>query len=290
MSFIKGLRFFLSLSVICVIGMLITSYPGEVKFEWFGYTIALPIGLFIACSLVAFGLVTLLLNFWQWLWNLPHNYLKNLQKKRVQRANNLLIDGLSAIAAGQNQEAKEVIGVACELLPENPITQFIAAQASYTTGDEETATRQYTLMLKDRRTSFLGLRGLIIQANGRQDHRLAQEYINRALQVRPDSPWLQDEYLLNTIHLAQKGTFPKIEKNKITKYLTKPRWARHQAMLHWLKLQDTKPLSGSEKEKLHVKIFELAPDWTANVQQLVEYYLHHQAFSKAQKLLLDAFK
>ena len=290
MAFIKGLRFFLSLSIVCIIGILITSYPGEVRFEWLGYSVSLPVGLFITCSLVVFGLVNIFINLWKLLWNLPHNYLKNLKKKKIQRANNLLIDGLSAIAAGQNQEAKEVISVACELLPENPLAQFIAAQASHTTGDEEAAIRHYTLMLKDKRTNFLGLRGLITQAKGREDYRLAQEYINKALQIRPDSPWLQEEYLSNTVYLAQKGTFPNLEKNKITKYLTKPRWTRHQAILYWLKIQNNQLLNFSEKEKLHIKIFELAPDLTINVQQLVEYYLHIQAYSKAQKILLNAFK
>ena len=205
MALIKGLRFFIALSVVCIIGILITSYPGEVKFEWFGYFISIPIGLFFACLVVIFAFITSVHNLWRWVWNLPQNYLTHLQKKRVLKGNNLLIDGLSAIAAGQNQEAKEVISVACELLPENPLTQFIAAQASYMTGDEEAATRQYLAMQKDKRTSFLGLRGLILQAKAREDYKLTQEYITKALTVRPDSPWLQDEYLLNTVHLAQKG-------------------------------------------------------------------------------------
>ncbi len=290
MALIKGLRFFIALSVLCVIGVLITSYPGEVKFNWFDYSISLPIGLFLACLTVIFGLVASLYNLWKWLWNLPQNYLIYLQKKRVQKGNNLLIDGLSAIAAGQNQEAKEVIAIACELLPDNLLTQFIAAQASYMVGDEESATRQYMSMQKDRRTSFLGLRGLILQAKDREDHKLVQEYINKALAIRPDSPWLQGEYLLNTVLLAQKGIFPKTDKNKLTKYVSKVQWSRHLAMLSWIKLQNTPSLASNEKEKLHLKIFDLAPDWTENVQQLVEQYIRHQSFSKAQKLLIDSFK
>lgn len=290
MVFIKGLRFFLTLSIVCIVGILIASYPGEVKFEWFGYFISIPIGLFFACLVIIFALVTSIHNLWRWLWNLPQNYLSHLQKKRTQKGNNLLIDGLSAIAAGQNQEAKEVISVACELLPDNPLTQFIAAQASYMTGDEEAATRQYLAMQKDKRTSFLGLRGLILQSKNREDHKLTQEYITKALAIRPDSPWIQEEYLFNTVQLAQKGIFPKTEKNKITKYISKAQWTRHLAMLSWLKLQNAHSLTNSEKEKLHLKVFDLAPDWTANVQQLVEYYIQHQLFSKAQKILMESFK
>lgn len=290
MAFIKGIRFFLGLTIICIIGIFLVSYPGDVKFEWLGYSITLPIGLFITCSLVIFGLFFLTIHIWKWLWNLPSNYIKNLQKKRSQRANNLLLDGLSAIAAGQNQEAKEIIEVACELLPDNPLAQFIAAQASYTTGDEEVAIKQYTAMLKDKRTSFLGLKGLILQAKNKEDYRLTQEYISKAIQLRPDSPWIQDEYLSSTIYLAQKGIFPKSEKNKATKYITKQRWARHQAIIYWFKLQNKQYINSNEKEKLHLKIFELAPDWTLNVQNLVEHYLNNHAYSKAQKVLLDAFK
>ncbi len=92
MALIKGLRFFIALSVLCVIGVLITSYPGEVKFNWFDYSISLPIGLFLACLTVIFGLVASLYNLWKWLWNLPQNYLIYLQKKRIQKGNNLLIE------------------------------------------------------------------------------------------------------------------------------------------------------------------------------------------------------
>lgn len=290
MTFLKGLRFFLGLSVICIIGVLLVSYPGDVKFDWFGYSVTLPVGLFIACLFTVFCFFYLAISIWKWLWSLPSTYLKNLQKKRGQRANSLLIDGLSAIAAGQNQEAKEIIEVASELLPDNPLVQFIAAQASYTTGDEETAIKQYSTLLKEKRTAFLGLKGLILQAKNKDDHRLAQEYIEKAIQLRPDSPWIQDEYLASAVYLAQKGIFPKSEKNKSTKYISKQRLARHQAIIYWLKLQGGQYLNVSEKEKLHLKIFELAPDWTLNVQNLVEYYLSNQSYSKAQKILLDAFK
>ncbi|MCE2716427.1 MAG: heme biosynthesis HemY N-terminal domain-containing protein [Pseudomonadota bacterium] len=286
----KSLRFLIAFSMLCILGIFITSYPGEVKFDWLNYSISLPIGLFIACLSIIFIFIISFYNLWRWLWSLPQNYISYLQKKRSAKGINLLIEGLSAIAAGQDQEAKEIIAVACEFLPENPLSQFIAAQASYMTGDEEAATRQYMSMQKDRRTNFLGLRGLILQAKSREDYKLAQEYIVKGLSLRPDSPWLQNEYFLNTIYLAQKGILPKAEKHKLEKYVPKAKWLRYQAMLHWLKLQNTSLLSNAEKEKLHLKIFESAPDWTTNVTQLVEHYIHHESFSKAQKLLIDAFK
>ena len=160
MALIKGLRFFIALTFLCAIGILLTSYPGEVTIGWFGYSISLPIGLFLTCLIVTFAFFTSLYGIWKWLWSLPNNYFTHLKSKRIKKGNNLLIDGLSAIAAGQNHEAKEVIGIACELLPDDPLTQFIAAQAANMTGDDESATKHYMSMQKDRRTSFLGLRGL----------------------------------------------------------------------------------------------------------------------------------
>lgn len=290
MVFLKGIRFFIALTVLCIIGVLLTSYPGEITISWFSYTVTLPIGLFLGCLTIVFGIFLFFYNTWKWLWSIPHNYISYLRNRRNIKGNNLLIDGLSAIAAGQNHEAKEVISVACELLPDNPLTHFIAAQACYMTGDEEAATKHYSSLLKDKRTSFLGLRGLITQSKNREQYKFAQEYINKAISIRPDSPWLQEEYLQNTIKLAQKGIFPKIEKEKITKYLAKSKWQRHQAMLYWLRLQNTSHIAGAEKEKVHLKIFDYAPDWTENVQQLVEYYLSNESYSKAQKLLMDAFK
>lgn len=290
MIIIKSLRFLIAFSILCVLGILITSYPGEVKFDWLDYSVSLPIGLFIASLLILFCLIISFYNLWKWLWNLPQNYLAYLQKKRSQKEINLLIEGLSAIAAGQDYEAKEIIAVASELFPDNLLTQFISAQASYITGDDETASRLYTSMLKDRRTNFLGLRGLMLQAKNREDYKLAQEYIIKAISLRPDSPWLQEEYFINSVFLAQKGFFPQSEKNKLTKYISKAKWSRYLAMLHWIKLQNTSIISDTEREKLHLKIFESAPDWTTNIIKLAEYYIQHESFSKAQKLITEAFK
>lgn len=290
MILIKSLRFLIMFGLFCILGILMTSYPGEAKFTWFDYSVSLPIGLFISALLIIFSLLIYFYRIWNWAWRLPQHYFSYLQKKRVQKGSNLLIEGLSAIAAGQNQEAKEIIATASELLPDNPLSQFIAAQASYITGDEETATKHYLSLQKDRRTHFLGLHGLILQAKNKKDYKIAQEYITNGLSLRPDSPWLQNEYFLTTIHLAQKGIFPQTEKSHLAKYVPKERWLRHQAMLAWLKLKNTPLLSSAEREKLHLKIFEIAPDWTENIVQLVSHYIQIESFSKAQKLLMDAFK
>lgn len=290
MILLKGLRFIFILSFFSVLGFFLANYPGSVKADWFGYSITVPMGLFVAATVLLFILCNTLLTTWKLIWSLPQKYLERIHKKRIQKGYNLLVDGLSAIAAGQNDEAKEIMSLATELIPDDSLTQFIAAQASYMTGDEEGAIRQYLALIKNRRTSFLGFRGLLMQAKERGDYHLAQEYINKSLALRPDSPWLQTEYLSNAIKLAQKGVFAEIEKNKLVKYVPKTLWHRHKAMLYWLKLQSNLPINHLERERLHLKVLELAPDWIYNVKQLVELYIRNDFLSKAQKIIQESFK
>lgn len=289
MILLKGLRFILVLSFFCLIGFFLINYPGNAKIDWFGYTITLPMGLFVASIILAFTVCNYALAAWRMIWSLPQKYLERINKKRLKKGYDLLIDGLSAIAAGQNDEAKEVMSVASELIPDDSLTQFIAAQASYMTGDEEGATRQYLSLIKNKRASFLGFRGLLMQAKERGDYHLTQEYINKSLALRPDSSWLQSEYLNNAVRLAQKGVFSEVEKNKLIKYIPKDLWQRHKAMIYWLKLQSNLPINHLERERLHLKVLELAPDWIYNVKQLVEFYIKHDSLSKAQKIIQESF-
>lgn len=291
MALLKGIKFIFIFGLFCVLGFFIFNNPGSASFEWMGYSVKVPIGLFIASLFLVLVLASVFLNVLKFFCSLPQTYLSVLKKKKTQKSKSLLIDGLSAIAAGQNQEAKEIMKLTSEVIPtDDDLTQFVAAQASYMIGDEENATRMYLNLLKNKRTSFLGLRGLLMQAKERNDYNLTQEYINKSIAIRPDSPWLQSEYLINSIRLAQKGIFSENEKNKLLKYIPKDLWHKHKAMIYWLKLQSNLPISYSDREDLHLKIFSFAPEWILNVKKLAELYIKMSSFSKAQKIIMDSFK
>lgn len=290
MILLKGIRFVLLLMAITCLGLLVIDNPGTVKFEWLGYNMKLPIGMFIAVFLLSFIALNFFVNIMKFIWSLPQIYFAKIGKKKLQKGRGLLLDGLSAIAAGQNEEAKEIISVASEMIADDDLTEFIAAQASYMINDEENTTRRYLSLIKNKRTSFLGLRGLLMQAKDRGDYHLAQEYINKSIAIRPDSPWLQSEYLNNSVKLAQKGVFTENDKNRLIKYIPKNLWQRHKAMISWLKLQSNLPINYFEQEKLHLKIFDLAPDWTYNVKKLVDLYIKIGSLSKAQKIIMESFK
>jgi HemY protein len=95
-----------------------------------------------------------------------------------------------AVAAGDAAEAGRQARRADVLLNEPPLTMLLSAQAAQLSGDEAAAGRYFRDMLERPETAFLGLRGLLIQAQRNNDPRAALEYAERAYELQPKTPWV----------------------------------------------------------------------------------------------------
>jgi HemY protein len=101
-----------------------------------------------------------------------------------------LTQGMVAVAAGEPDEARRHARRADSLLEEPPLTMLLSAQAAQLNGDEQAAKRYFSRMLEDDDTRFLGLRGLLRQAEREGDLEGALEYAQEAYKIRPQTPWV----------------------------------------------------------------------------------------------------
>ncbi len=90
-----------------------------------------------------------------------------------------------AVAAGDAAEAARQSKRADSLLADPPLTMLLAAQAAQLGGDEAAAQRYFTAMLERPETAFLGVRGLLMQAERAGDRVEMRRLIERAHAMRP---------------------------------------------------------------------------------------------------------
>jgi HemY protein len=96
-----------------------------------------------------------------------------------------------AVAAGDAVEAARQARRASGLLEDPPLTMLLQAQAAQLNGDDDAARKYFEAMLDRPEMAFLGLRGLLVQAERTGDAAAALGYARKAHAINPKTPWLQ---------------------------------------------------------------------------------------------------
>ena len=187
---IKTIIFIFVTAAVVVGSVWLADYPGSLTVAWYGgvVEVALPV---VICGLLLFGIVIgLLYRLWWTIRRAPRaisNARKNSKRERGYKA---LTQGMVAVAAGDSKEARRQAQKADNYLGAPPLTMLLSAQAAQLGGDEAAATRYFESMLKRQETAFLGLRGLLMQAERDGDGVAALGYAARANTLKPKTPWV----------------------------------------------------------------------------------------------------
>ncbi len=120
----------------------------------------------------------------------PGRFAAGRRARRRERGYRALTQGMVAVAAGDAAEARRQSKRADALLADPPLTMLLAAQAAQLGGDEAAARRYFTAMLDRPETAFLGVRGLLMQAERAGDRGEMRRLIERAHAMRPSTPWV----------------------------------------------------------------------------------------------------
>src|SRR5882724_3853420 len=157
---LRTLFFFLKLAVLLAVAVWLAERPGQVSLVWLGYRIDTSVGILLAAVLVLAVIVALLYRLWRFLVRSPRQIARARHDKRRREGYRALTQGMVAVAAGDAQRQSKKAGL---LLEEPPLTLLLAAQAAQLNGDEAAARRYFEAMLERPETSFLGVRGLLMQ-------------------------------------------------------------------------------------------------------------------------------
>jgi HemY protein len=178
--------------------------PGTVSVSWLGWRVDVALGIAAVALLAAVLILWVILSIIGRLLRAPRRYAGRRRDQRRLEGYRALTSGLVAIAAG-DARAAERLHKRAELmfrrgaLETPPLTRLLSAQAALMRGDSAKAEDDFSAMLGDPETEFLGLRGLIVQSLKRGDDATALKLTARANQLKPSTAWvLQSQLALET--------------------------------------------------------------------------------------------
>jgi HemY protein len=183
--------FFVFVAALVVIGAVwLADHPGSVSLAWGDVRGDIDMAVVFVGLLLFAIIVALLYRVWWSAKRVPKAISNSRKLGKQERGYKALAQGMVAVAAGDANEARRQAKKADLLLGELPLTMLLSAQAAQLNGDEAAATRYFDAMLKRTETAFLGLRGLLMQAERDGDTSAALAYADRAKNLQPKTSWV----------------------------------------------------------------------------------------------------
>src|ERR1019366_7851959 len=163
--------------------------PGDVAVTWMGYRI--ETSLMMAALAVAALIVIAIL-----LWSVVRGILRSPEQvslffrhRRAMKGYLAISRGLIAVGAGDLRLARKAADEAARLSAGDPLTLLLSAQSAQMAGDRGAAERAFRAMAERDDTKLLGLRGLYIEAQRRDDAQAARQVAEQAAKAAPALAW-----------------------------------------------------------------------------------------------------
>ena len=186
----RAILWIIAIGVIVAVAFQFADEPGAVSLHWQGWRIDTTVAFLVLCAAAIAVVAALIYRVWVASWHVPRRWLGFRRTQRRERGYRALTEGMVAVAAGDPAGALRHARRANNLLGDPPLTMLLSAQAAQLNGDDAAARRYFNSMQERPETAFLGLRGLLMQAQRDGDEAAALDYARRAYRLRPKTPWV----------------------------------------------------------------------------------------------------
>lgn len=163
--------------------------PGDVVISWQGLRIETSVMVLGAATLAAMALLALLFGILRAIVRSPIVLADRRRHRRGVRAYKAISDGLIAIGAGDVAAARKLSAEVNRIAAGEPLALLLGAQSAQLAGDREGAERVFRMMASRADTKALGLHGLFIEAQRRDDLAGARAYAEEAVRTVPALAW-----------------------------------------------------------------------------------------------------
>jgi HemY protein len=184
--------FWFALKLLAVIGgaLWLASQPGTVQITWRDQIIETSLAAF---ELAVFGAVLLLLlvyRLWRFVIDGWQRWKLQRRLTRLERGQGELSWALTALAAGDADEAQRMTHRARKKLGASPLVLMLQAQAARATGDNAAAVRQFRQLVATPEGAIIGMRGLLSIALQHNDWDEVAKLCDEAKRKNIEMPWL----------------------------------------------------------------------------------------------------
>ena len=151
--------------------------------------------LLVAAAWVLFKLVGLVVTFLRFAAGDKTAIDRFFDRRRERKGFDALAEGMLALASGEGKQAIAKATKAEKLLRRPELTTLLTAQAAEQAGDAQMAEAAYKKLLRDERTRFVGVRGLMKQQLQAGNTDTAMALAEKAFSLRPGHVETQDVLL-----------------------------------------------------------------------------------------------
>jgi HemY protein len=255
---IRLIVFLLITAGLAVVAAWLADRPGEVAIDWLGYhadtSVAVVVGAVLAIVCAALIAWTLLV----YLVTAPARLARRAAQRRTARAHHAITRGLVAIGAGDLRAAAKYASEAGRLAADQPLTLLLQAQTAQLSGARGGADVAFRAMAERHDTKLLGLHGLFIEAQRRNDMAAARSYAEEAAKAAPSLAWAGQAAF--DFHCAEgdwSGALQALERNSRGGLVDNHTYRRQRAVLltaRALSLENTDRATASELAQEAVKL------------------------------------
>ena len=222
--------FLIALALIASGFAWIADRPGDIALTWMGYRVETSLTVAFVALIALVVAAILVWSILRGLWRAPEQVSLFFRHRRAMRGYLAISRGLIAVGSGDLRLARRAADDAGRLSPGDPLTLLLEAQAAQMAGDRSGAEQAFRAMTRRDETRLLGLRGLYIEAQRRNDHVAARRVAEEAAQAAPALGWAAQAVLDDRCAVADwSGALAALENMKSG--LQKADYRRKRAVL-----------------------------------------------------------
>jgi HemY protein len=287
-AMIRVVMFLLAVAVLAAGFAWLADRPGEVAVTWLGYRLETSVtvaALAVAALVVA---LTLAWAFVRGVLRSPEQVSLFFRHRRAVRGYLALTRGLIAIGAGDLKLARRSAEAAARLAPGDPLTLLLIAQSAQMAGDRAAAERAFRDMTRRDDTRLLGLRGLYIEAQRRNDVQAARLAAEEAAKLSPVPAWAGQAVLEERCAAADwTGALEALERMKGV--LAKDDYRRKRAVLLTARAQALAEVDRDTSLAAVLEAVKLAPDLVPAAALAGRRLAEANEWRKARRILETAW-
>jgi HemY protein len=186
---IRVILFLVSLALVALGFAWVADRPGAVAITWLGYRIETSMTVAVLVVIVLVIVLMLLWGFLRGIWRSPQQVSLFFRHRRATKGYLAISRGLIAIGAGDLKLARKSADEAARLSAGDPLALLLTAQSAQMAGDRAGAERAFREMSTRDDTKLLGLRGLYVEAQRRDDALAARRVAEEAAKAAPTLAW-----------------------------------------------------------------------------------------------------
>lgn len=258
------IRVVVFLGLVCLVALGIVwlaDRPGEVAITWLGWRIESSVVVLLAAVALLAALFLLLFVLARGLWRSPRRIARALREQRERKGRLAVTRGLVAVGVGDQASARRFAQQARRLGSGEPLALLLEAQAAQLAGDRAGAETAFREMAGHADTRLLGLRGLYVEAQRRDDFGAARHFAEAAAKAAPGLPWAGQAVLEFRCRAADwEGALEILDAHLRNGLIDKATHRRQTAVLTTARALAAEAVDPGVAKTLAVEAARLAPD------------------------------